>query len=125
MIWFSSITVNLGPTFLSGALAANADAHIHEPSCPLVQGPYRHYILNALWILINLLCLVLTLYQLRRLYKDFTSKNVEAVRIAGLFTTMINLHSNEKGSHVPPSSNIKEYIARMEQEGVARVKMFL
>ena len=50
---------------------------------------------------------------------------MEAVRIAGLFTTMINLHSNEKGSHVPPSSNIKEYIARMEQEGVARVKMFL
>ena len=47
------------------------------------------------------------------------------MRIAGLFTTMINLHSNEKGSHVPPSSNIKEYIARMEQEGVARVKMFL
>ena len=34
---FSSITINLGPTFLSGALAANADAHIHEPSCPLVQ----------------------------------------------------------------------------------------
>ena len=27
------------------------------------QGPYRHYILNALWILINLLCLMLTLYQ--------------------------------------------------------------
>ena len=37
IIRFSSITVNLGPTFLSGALAANADAHIHEPSCPLVQ----------------------------------------------------------------------------------------
>lgn len=37
MIWFSSITINLGPTFLSGALAANADDHINEPSCPLVQ----------------------------------------------------------------------------------------
>ena len=37
MIWFSSITINLGPTFLSGALAANADLHIDEPSCPLVQ----------------------------------------------------------------------------------------
>ena len=61
---------------------------------------------------------------MRRLYKDFTSKNVEAVRIAGLFTTMINLHTSEKGS-APPSSNIKEYIARMEQEGVVRVKMFL
>ena len=37
MIWFSSITINLGPTFLSGALAANADAHMLQPSCPLVQ----------------------------------------------------------------------------------------
>ena len=52
---------------------------------------------------------------------------MEAVRIAGLFTTMINLHSSSSDSKgtVPPSSNIKEYIARMEQEGVARVKMFL
>ena len=25
MIWFASITINLGPTFLSGALAANVD----------------------------------------------------------------------------------------------------
>ena len=37
MIWFASVTVNLGPTFLSGALAANAGAVMDEPSCPLVQ----------------------------------------------------------------------------------------
>jgi len=37
MIWFASVTVNLGPTFLSGALAANADTVMEEPSCPLVQ----------------------------------------------------------------------------------------
>ena len=30
----------------------------------------------------------------------------------------------QKGN-VRPTSNIKEYIARMEQEGVVRVKMFL
>ena len=35
----------------------------HCNHCNHCQGPYRHYILNALWILINLLCLVLTLYQ--------------------------------------------------------------
>ena len=35
----------------------------HCNHCDHCQGPYRHYILNALWILINLLCLVLTLYQ--------------------------------------------------------------
>jgi len=124
MIWFSSITINLGPTFLSGALAANADAHTHEPSCPLVQGPYRHYILNALWILINLLCIMLTLHQLRRLYRDFTTKNIEAVRIAGLFTSMLNIQTSEKEA-VPPPSKIGVYIERMEREGVARVKMFL
>ena len=31
------MTVNLGPTFLSGALAANAGDVMDEPSCPLVQ----------------------------------------------------------------------------------------
>ena len=34
---FASITVNLGPTFLSGALAANAGIVMAQPSCPLVQ----------------------------------------------------------------------------------------
>ena len=62
-----------------------------------VQGSYRHYILNALWILINMLCVMLTLYQLRRLYRDFTTKNLEAVRIAGLFTSLINIQGQEVG----------------------------
>ena len=98
MIWFSSITINLGPTFLSGALAANADDHINEPSCPLVQvlisllsgsiykikindpsfqGPYRHYILNVLWIMINMLCMLLIIKQLHRLHKEFSHKNAK------------------------------------------------
>ena len=37
---FASVTVNLGPTFLSGALAANAGAVMDEPSCPLVQASF-------------------------------------------------------------------------------------
>ena len=61
--------MNLGPTFLSGALAANTDSRPLEPSCPLVQGPYRHYVLNMLWITINLLCLTLTIYHLRKLHR--------------------------------------------------------
>ena len=48
MIWFASITVNLGTTFLSGGLAANADDILLEPSCPIILGPYRHYALNFL-----------------------------------------------------------------------------
>ena len=35
IIWFSSITLNLGPTFLSGAISSGL-AEL-QPSCPLVQ----------------------------------------------------------------------------------------
>ena len=38
---------------------------------------------------------MLTLHQLRRLYRDFTTKNIEAVRIAGLFTSMLNIQTSE------------------------------
>ena len=68
-------------------------------SLHLLQGPYRHYILNALWILINLLCIMLTLYQLRRLYRDFTTKNLAAVRIAGLFTSLLSIQTEVGGYH--------------------------
>ena len=37
LVRFASITINLGPTFLSGGMAANADDQVTEPSCPLVQ----------------------------------------------------------------------------------------
>lgn len=79
MIWFASITINLGPTFLSGALAANTEAGHNEPSCPLVHGPFRHYILNMLWIAINIICVSLTLFHLRKLHRDLTKTNVETV----------------------------------------------
>ena len=69
---FASITINLGPTFLSGALAANSESHLNKPSCPLIQGPFRHYVLNVLWIFINLLCVLLTMYHLYKLYKDLS-----------------------------------------------------
>ncbi|XP_050492263.1 uncharacterized protein LOC126874363 isoform X6 [Bombus huntii] len=81
MIWFASITINLGPTFLSGALAANTESGHNAPSCPLVHGPFRHYILNVLWIAINLICVGLTLIHLRKLHKDLAKANVEAVTL--------------------------------------------
>ena len=56
----------------------------------LFKGPYRHYVLNFLWILINLLCLALTMYHLRTLYQDFTSPVLEGVRIISLFTSLPN-----------------------------------
>ncbi|CAH2236967.1 jg9461 [Pararge aegeria aegeria] len=75
MIWFASITINLGPTFLSGALAASAGSYSSygpSPSCPLVRGPFRHYVLNALWIGVNAVCVGLTLFHLRKLHRDLT-----------------------------------------------------
>lgn len=94
MIWFAAITINLGPTFMSGALAAGAEVTRDRPGCPLVHGPFRHYILNALWIIINLLCVLLTLFHLRKLHRDLTKANVEAVRVAGLVTTLVNVTGN-------------------------------
>lgn len=75
MIWFASITINLGPTFLSGALAASAGSYSSygpSPSCPLVRGPFRHYVLNALWIGVNAVCVGLTLFHLKKLHRDLT-----------------------------------------------------
>lgn len=100
MIWFASITINLGPTFLSGGLAARSEMIRTVPSCPLVHGPFRHYILNALWIAINVICVLLTLFHLHKLHRDLTKANVEAVKVAGLVTTLVNV----TGSSIPPTT---------------------
>ncbi|XP_023322544.1 uncharacterized protein LOC111696958 [Eurytemora carolleeae] len=122
MIWFSSITINLGPTFLSGALAAHADDQIREPSCPIIQGPFRHYILNLLWILINLLCIFLTIYHLRKLYRDFTGCSAETAKLVNFFTPILNHNQGEGG---PESmQNMEKYIAKIERDGIRRVRMF-
>ncbi|KAF3423955.1 hypothetical protein E2986_06503 [Frieseomelitta varia] len=168
MIWFASITINLGPTFLSGALAANTESGHNAPSCPLVHGPFRHYILNVLWIAINVICVALTLVHLRKLHKDLTKANVEAVKVA-LLTILVNTTGNQQTNAVPENSaastnggtpkpppskpsmlsrsslcrstkwkvllqrggaaeehrKMRNYLKRMEREGVQRVKMFL
>ena len=61
----------------------------------LSQGPYRHYVLNAIWILINLLCIMLTIYHLRKLYRDFTKSNIEALRVHRLFSAAIKEESHQ------------------------------
>lgn len=80
-----------GPTFLSGALAANTEGMHNLPSCPLVNGPFRHYVLNVLWIFINVVCVLLTIFHLHKLHRDLTKANVEAVRVAGLVTTLVSV----------------------------------
>ncbi|XP_074039595.1 uncharacterized protein isoform X1 [Leptinotarsa decemlineata] len=135
MIWFASITINLGPTFLSGALAAQGEGGHKAPSCPLIHGPLRHYILNALWIAVNLVCVFLTLFHLRKLHRDLTKANVEAVRVAGLVTTLVNVtggpgaHMNANGERASGAleehRRMREYLRMMERDGVQRVKMFL
>lgn len=80
-----------------GALAAQGEAGHKAPSCPLIHGPLRHYILNALWIAVNLVCVFLTLFHLRKLHRDLTKANVEAVRVAGLVTTLVNVTGGSGG----------------------------
>ncbi|KAL0892409.1 hypothetical protein ABMA27_015527 [Loxostege sticticalis] len=157
MIWFASITINLGPTFLSGALAASAGSYGSygpAPSCPLVRGPFRHYVLNALWIGVNAVCVGLTLFHLKKLHRDLTKANVEAVRVAGLVTTLVSMAGDNRRMDSLPNSvgprtvdgaladgqcrsggsanlplgggrRLRGYLARVEREGVRRVRMFL
>src|SRR5687768_5349258 len=63
-------TFSSGPTFLSGAIAAQAEIIPPVPSCPLVRGPARHLILNVLWASVNLLCVCLAASHLRKLKRD-------------------------------------------------------
>ncbi|XP_048485203.1 uncharacterized protein LOC105380181 isoform X2 [Plutella xylostella] len=119
MIWFASITINLGPTFLSGALAASAGSYGSygpAPSCPLVRGPYRHYVLNALWIGVNAVCVGLTLFHLKKLHRDLT-KTVDG-QLDGQCRSSANLP-------LGGGRRLRGYLARMEREGVRRVRMFV
>merc|ERR1719186_960000 len=59
------------------------------------------------------------MYHLRKLYQDFNSSDLDAVRIVSLFTSMPNIKYQECVS----PSQVKNYVNRMEKEGVARVKM--
>jgi hypothetical protein len=135
---FASITINLGPTFLSGALAANSESNLNKPSCPLIQGPFRHYILNVLWIFINVLCVLLTMYHLYKLYRDLRKPAPHAngaangnaggeprsSRAASLMTTVISATLGPTSS-TNDARRIKAYVAKLEREGLARVKMFM
>ncbi|XP_015928823.1 uncharacterized protein [Parasteatoda tepidariorum] len=124
IIWFASFTINLGPTLLSGALTSSRDTAGHVDACPMVYGPVRHYVLNVLWVTVNVMCAALTGVHLRKLYRDLTRSNLEAVRIAGLVTTMISVRSDPHDASCNESQQIQSYIHRLEQEGIRRVKSF-
>lgn len=124
IIWFASFTINLGPTLLSGALTSSRDTAGHVDACPMVYGPVGHYVLNVLWVTVNVMCVALTGVHLRKLYRDLTRSNLEAVRIAGLVTTMISVRSDPHDATCNESQQIQSYIHRLEQEGIRRVKSF-
>ncbi len=68
-----------------------------------MQGPYRHYVLNAIWILINLLCIMLTIFHLRKLYIDYTKTNIEALRVHRLFSVTLNMEKQARYQDEPSS----------------------
>ena len=68
------------------------------------QGPYRHYVLNVIWIFINSLSILLTIYHLHRLYKDYTKTATttttnlstlgptDSIRVNKLYNPTADLH---------------------------------
>ncbi|KAF8790592.1 uncharacterized protein LOC129960594 isoform X1 [Argiope bruennichi] len=122
IIWFASLTINLGPTFLSGALSSAREGVTSIDACPMVYAPVRHYVLNVLWVSVNVMCIILTIIHLRKLYKDLTKSNLEAMRIAGLVSNMLTVRC-EAG--LSEAEHIQNHIDRLEKEGISRVKMFV
>ena len=55
------------------------------------MGPLRHYVLNVLWIVTNLLVVLLTVFHLYKLYRDLSTSSLELMRVAPLVTTMISV----------------------------------
>ncbi|XP_035710996.1 uncharacterized protein LOC110854398 [Folsomia candida] len=97
--WFAALTINLGPTFLSGALAAQADTTPTAPSCPLVRGPARHAVLNALWAAVNLLAVFLASAHLRKLKKDLARARMGLLAAAGCgIAGMAGIMQNKQSS---------------------------
>lgn len=121
MIWFASFTINLGPTFLSGALSTWTEPMAAD-SCPLITESLQHYVLSVLWIVINGLCVMLTAYHLRKLHRDLTKSNLATLRIASLVSTIISIRTeNEVCEH----QHIRNQIKKMEEEGLQRIRMFV
>ncbi|KYN50242.1 hypothetical protein ALC62_05847 [Cyphomyrmex costatus] len=77
MIWFVSLTINLGPIFINGAfLSINMENsyYKHEPICPLIHGHFNNYIINVCWVATNI-ALMLTYFPLSKLHKKLTTIN--------------------------------------------------
>ncbi|XP_054163721.1 uncharacterized protein LOC128961500 [Oppia nitens] len=122
IIWFASLTINLGPTLLSGALASGTDTTGHLNICPMVYRPVRHYVLDLLWISVNLMCVMLMAIHLRKLYKDIVKSNLEAIHVSSLVTTMMTVQTDREQDD---QRNFYNYVQRLENEGISRVKMFV
>ena len=131
MIWFAALTINLGPTFLSGVLVSGSEVVGHLDVCPMVYRPVRHYVFNALWICVNLMCFGLMAVHLRKLYKDINKSSLEAIRVASLMTAMmtvrtnsgVNDHNHREDNH----SNVNNFYDQQnkcQKDGIQRVKVF-
>lgn len=107
--------------FHSSGLSSTDAGHIDV--CPMIYRPARHYVLNVLWIAVNVMCVGLMAIHLKKLYKDIVKSNLEAVRLASLVTTMIPTVQSEAGER--DQRHLHGYIQRLEQEGLQRVKMFV
>ncbi|CAN7989318.1 unnamed protein product, partial [Ixodes hexagonus] len=115
LVWFSSTTVQLGPTFLAGARAAHL--------CPLQPGP--HYVLGLLWVGVNAFCVLLTAVHLRRLHQDLCRSKVEAARVASLVTAMMVSGPGDRTMQCPSHlSLLQDYVERQERRGLRRLRAF-
>ena len=100
---------------------------ISESSFFNLKGPYRHYVLNAIWIFINSLSIMLTMYHLHKLYKDSTISSLDNLRINRLYSSNGCPADSQDIIVISPSKGLKveHQMMMLEEEGINQVKMFV
>ncbi|XP_064472819.1 uncharacterized protein LOC135387641 [Ornithodoros turicata] len=117
LVWFSSTTIQLGPTFLAGATAALLCPPRQNVLPPRTLAPVRHHVLGALWVGVNSLCLLLAALHLRKMHKDLCRSKLETARVASLVTAMML-------SSAADTDHVQSYVEQREQRGLRRLHMF-
>ena len=72
----------------------------------VMKGPGRHFVSNALWIIINMFCLIVTFYHLRRLDKEYKNKQTQLTKTS---TTTTTTTTDDESKSMMMSKRIKMY----------------
>lgn len=121
IIWFGSITMNLGVAFIPGS--PNFD---HKDNfCIFTYGITKNYILHILWVILVSMAILLTIKQLRKLYIDI--KRASFYRLSTLIRTTLQMETTEMSNmqQLKHDAQQRQNIKRMQKATRNKVVLFI